>query len=114
MADLTPAGETRRDALTRLLPRLAVGPRCELQDRFLPVRGRLGAYRIHLDSAAILMEPDDAYLCIVPDRAKAKRIALPFDDDPTLSVILSKALMLAADDKVTVPAVTEQLRRSRL
>ncbi|MEV4350418.1 DUF4132 domain-containing protein [Actinoplanes sp. NPDC049596] len=58
-ADLTPGGEMRRDALARLLPRLAIGPRCELQDRFLRVRGELGAYRIHLGSGNILMEPDD-------------------------------------------------------
>src|SRR5690242_14782384 len=37
-ADLTPSGEMRRDALARLLPRLAIGPRCELRDRFLHVQ----------------------------------------------------------------------------
>ncbi|MCU7728605.1 DUF4132 domain-containing protein [Actinoplanes sp. KI2] len=113
-AELTPSAEMRRDALARLLPRLTVGPRCELQERFLRVRGRLGSYRIHLGSANILMEPDDAYLCIVPDRAKAKKVVLPFDDDPVLSVILSKAIMLAADDKITDPTIAVQLRRSRL
>ncbi|MEU7909065.1 DUF4132 domain-containing protein [Actinoplanes sp. NPDC049118] len=113
-AGLTPGGEMRRDALARLLPSLVIGPRCELQDRFLRVQGRLGAYRIHLGSANILMEPDDAYLCIVPDRARARKVALPFDDDPVLSVILSKAIMLAADHKITDPAITAQLRRSRL
>ena len=113
-ADLTPSGETRRDALARLLPRLAVGRRCELQDRFLRVQGELGAYRIHLGSANILMEPDDAYLCIVPDPANTKKVALPFNDDPVLSVILSKAIMLAADHKITDPTITIQLNRSRL
>ncbi|MET8148900.1 DUF4132 domain-containing protein [Actinoplanes sp. NPDC049668] len=113
-ADLTPGGELRRDALARLLPRLAIGPRCELQDRFLRVRGRLGAYRIHLGSANILMEPDDSYLCIVPDRARSKKVTLPFDDDRVLSVILSKAIMLVADDKITDPTITVQLGRSRL
>jgi hypothetical protein len=113
-AGLTPSGEMRRDALSRLLPRMAVGPRCELQERYLRVQGKLGAYRIHLGSANILMEPDDAYLCIVPNRAKAKKVALPFDDDPVLSVILSKAIMLAADDRITDPTITVQLQRSRL
>jgi hypothetical protein len=110
-AGLTPGGEMRRDALARLLPRLAIGPHCELQDRFLRVRGTLGSYRIHLGSANILMEPDDAYLCIVPGRARAKKVALPFDDDPVLSVILSKAIMLAADHRITDSTITAQLRR---
>jgi len=104
----------RRDALARLLPRLAIGASCELQERFLRVEGKLGAYRIHLGSANILMEPDDAYLCIVPDRGKAKQFSLPFDDDPVLSVILSKAIMLAADDRITDATITRQLSRSRL
>ncbi|MEU4218770.1 DUF4132 domain-containing protein [Actinoplanes sp. NPDC026623] len=112
-AGLTPSGEMRRDALARLLPRMVIGPRCELQERFLRVQGRLGAYRIHLGSGNILMEPDDAYLCIVPVRAKAKKVILPFDDDPVLSVILSKAIMLAADNRITDPAITAQLHRSR-
>ncbi|WP_285687826.1 DUF4132 domain-containing protein [Actinoplanes sp. NBRC 103695] len=113
-AELTPGAEVRRDVLTRLLPRLTVGPRCTLDGRFLRVEGKLGAYRIHLGSGNILMEPDDAYLCIVPDRAKAKKLSLPFDDDPILSVILSKAIMLAADDRITDPSITRQLHRSRL
>ncbi|NMO51940.1 DUF4132 domain-containing protein [Actinoplanes sp. TBRC 11911] len=112
--ELTGRGEMRRDALERLLPRLAIGPRCELRDRFLRVAGTLGAYRIHLGSGNILMEPDDAYLCIVADRGPAKKLSLPFDDDPVLSVILSKAVMLAADDRITDPTITRQLRRSRL
>jgi hypothetical protein len=111
---LTPRSEIRRETLARLLPRLAIGPRCDLQERFLRVEGRLGAYRIHLGSANILMEPDDAYLCVVPDRAKAKKVSLPFDDDPVLSVILSKAIMLADDDKITDATITRQLHRSRL
>jgi len=112
--DLTPRGVTRRDALARLLPRLAIGPRTELGDRFLRVEGTLGAYRIHLGSANILMEPDDAYLCIVPDRGRSKKLSLPFDDDPVLSVILAKAIMLAADDRITDESITRQLHRSRL
>ncbi|GAA0558517.1 hypothetical protein GCM10010172_46920 [Paractinoplanes ferrugineus] len=111
---LTPRGETRRDALARLLPRLALGRCSELRERFLRVEGKLGAYRIHLGSANILMEPDDAYLCIVPDRGRAGKLSLPFDDDPVLSVILAKAILLAADDKITDETITRQLHRNRL
>ncbi len=95
-----------------MLPRLAIGPRCALDDRFLRVHGTRGTYKIHLGSGNILIEPDDRYLCIVPDRhptTGAGQVALPFDDDRTLSVILSKAIMLAADDRITDPTIRSQL-----
>ncbi|MEV6631691.1 DUF4132 domain-containing protein [Actinoplanes sp. NPDC051470] len=111
--ELTPRAEIRRDVLARLLPRLTVGKHCELSERFLRVRGKLGAYRIHLGSGNIRMEPDDAYLCIVPNRAPAGRFSLPFDDDVVLSVILSKAIMLAADDRITDETIVSQIRRGR-
>jgi hypothetical protein len=37
-------------------------------------------------------------------------VFLPFDDDPTLSEILSKAFMLAADTKITDPTIVSQIR----
>jgi len=36
---------------------------------------------------------------------------LPFDGDQVLSVILSKAVLLAADDKITDEAILQQFRR---
>jgi hypothetical protein len=107
--ELTASAEVRRDVLARLLPRLSIGPRCELSGRFLRVRGHLGTYRIHLGSANILIEPNDAYLCIVPDWKKKPAIQLPFDDDRVLSLILSKAILLAADDRITDPMIVPQL-----
>ncbi|GAB3936622.1 hypothetical protein GCM10027614_13430 [Micromonospora vulcania] len=108
---LTPSAEVRRDALTRLLPRMTIADRVDLSDRFLHVRGNLRSYRIHLGSGNIMMEPDDAYLCIVQARDRTGRLHLPFDDDPMLSTILSKAIMLAADDKITDTTVLRQLAR---
>src|SRR5437868_356440 len=64
--ELSETARTRHDALTRLLPRLKIADRAELTDRFLRVRGDLRTYKIHLGSGNILMEPNDAYLCIVP------------------------------------------------
>ena len=64
--ELTETAKTRRDALIRLLPRLKIADRVELSDRFLRVRGDRRTYKIHLGSGNILMEPNDAYLCIVP------------------------------------------------
>ncbi|HEX5541926.1 MAG TPA: DUF4132 domain-containing protein [Micromonospora sp.] len=111
MGELTPSAEVRRDALARLLPRMKIADRVDLSDRFLRVRGNLRSYRIHLGSGNIMMEPNDAYLCIVPARERTGRLHLPFDDDPMMSTILSKAIMLAADDKITDTTVLRQLAR---
>ncbi|MEU6413796.1 DUF4132 domain-containing protein [Microbispora sp. NPDC046933] len=107
--DLTETARTRRDALARLLPRLRIADRAELTDRFLRVRGDLRTYKIHLGSGNILMEPNDAYLCIVP-RGAGDRVFLPFEEDGgMLSVILSKAFLLADDTAITDPSITRQL-----
>ncbi|WBO63141.1 DUF4132 domain-containing protein [Streptomyces camelliae] len=110
-AELTESAEARRDALERILPRLKVADRCTLDGRFLIVRGDLRTYKIHLGSANILMEPDDSYLCIVPARSSGDgKVFLPFEDD-RLSLILSKALLLAADSKITDETILVQIER---
>ena len=108
--DLGAGAEVRREVLDGLVPMLAIAGRCELEDRFLKVRGDLRTYRIHLGSGNILMSPNDQYLCIVAARdARAGKLFLPFDDDPTLSLILSKAFLLADDANITDPSITRQI-----
>jgi hypothetical protein len=107
--ELTASAEVRRDVLARILPKLKISAQCELRERYLRVRGTLRAYKIHLGSGNILMEPNDAYLCIVPERGKPQTVRLPFDDDEMLSIILSKAMLLAADDKITDRTILRQL-----
>ncbi len=108
--DLNASAQIRYEVLAGLLPILAIGGRCELTGRFLVVRGDLRTYKIHLGSGNILMSPDDQYLCIVAARdARAGKLFLPFDDDPLLSLILSKAFLLADDTKITDPAITHQI-----
>lgn len=107
--DLTESAQVRRDALARLLPRLAVADRYALEERFLRVRGDLRTYRIHLGSGNILMEPNDAYLCIVP-RGTGDQVFLPFEEDGgMLSIIISKAFLLAADTAINDPSITRQI-----
>ncbi|MDQ0597419.1 hypothetical protein QF037_001764 [Streptomyces canus] len=109
--DLTASAEVRREALERILPRLKIADRCAIAGRWLSVRGDLRTYRIHLGSANILMEPDDSYLCIVPARRGAEgKVFLPFEDD-RLSLILSKAQLLAADTKISDETILRQIRR---
>jgi hypothetical protein len=108
---LTASAEVRREALERILPRLKIAGRCSLEGRFLRVRGDLGTYKIHLGSANILMEPDDSYLCIVPAaRSGTGKVFLPFEDD-RLSLILSKAFLLAADGEITDESILAQIKR---
>jgi hypothetical protein len=108
---LTESAVCRREVLVGLLPRLKIADRCHVEERFLVVRGRLRTYRIHLGSANILMEPNDQYLCIVPGRRERSQPPLPFDGDDRLSVILSKAFLLADDDKIRDRTILRQIKR---
>jgi hypothetical protein len=107
------AGVTRREVLAELVPQLRIADRLGLEDRYLRVRGDLRAYRIHLGSANVLMEPNDQYLCIVPDRSarSGPRVLLPFEDDARLSEIITKAFLLAADGKIRDRTILDQIRR---
>jgi hypothetical protein len=105
--ELTPSAEIRRDVVARSLPALGIAAQCELTERHLRIRGTRRVYKIHLGSGHVLMEPDDAYLHIVAKPEQQARF--PYDDDPTLAVILRKAVMLAADDKITDAAFLDQL-----
>ncbi|MFK4067342.1 DUF4132 domain-containing protein [Streptomyces sp. NPDC029674] len=112
--ELGPSAETRRDLIARLVPRLAIGDRCSVEGRFLHVRGERHTYKIHLGSGNVLRTPSEQYVCIVPSASGAGASVsgtgyLPFEGDRTLAVILSKAMMLARDDKITDPTILSQL-----
>jgi Domain of unknown function (DUF4132) len=115
---LSETGKTRAAVLAMLLPQLAIARQCTLEERFLVVNGKLRTYRIHLGSANIQMEPNNQYLCIVPGRGQSDRskpadeLVLPFEGDTVLSIILSKAFLLAADDKITDPTILRQIRHA--
>ncbi|HJZ92092.1 MAG TPA: DUF4132 domain-containing protein [Gemmataceae bacterium] len=111
--DLSATAQTRRALLEKLIPRLKVADRCSLADKFLIVRGDVRTYKIHLGSGNILMAPNDQYLCIVAKQTVAgvDRVFLPFEGDATLSVILSKAFLLAADTRITDQTITSQLKK---
>jgi hypothetical protein len=58
------------------------------------------------------MEPNDQYLCIVPDKSQkniSESVFLPFEGDAGLSIIISKAFLLAADNKITDPTILSQI-----
>ena len=113
---LSESAKVRKEVLERIIPRLQIAERCTFEGRFLIVRGDLRTYKIHLGSGNILMSPNDQYLCIVPDRSSTAAatgpIYLPFEGDGMLSIILSKALLLADDKKIKDPSIRAQIARS--
>lgn len=101
LGPLDDAAQARRALLRRVAPLLDIAPHLDVQDRFLAVQGHLQRYRIHLGSAHVLDDRDNL-LPLLPDRAAAlrrekHRPQLPYDDDQTLALILSKARLLAND-----------------
>lgn len=110
-ADLTGAGKIRKEALERVLPKLKIADRVGIDDRYVTVQGVLRSYRIHIGSASVQRNPDGRHVCIVPKQRAAKfdDIRLPFEGDLTLSLVLSKALLLAADDKIEDEVILSQL-----
>ena len=112
--NLTEVAKTRKEILERLLPRLKIANVATIQDKFLVVEGKVRTYKIHIGSTNILMEPNDQYLCIVPDRTKKNNthnLFVPFEGDNGLSLILSKAFLLAEDDKITDRTILSQIGR---
>lgn len=110
--DLSASAKTRKEILENLVPKLKIGPQCKFVDKFLVVEGKRRIYKIHLGSGNILMEPNNQYLCIVKDNRKsttASKVFLPFEGDNMLSIILSKAVLLADDDKIKDSTINSQI-----
>lgn len=112
--ELTEVAKTRKEILERLLPRLKINEVASIDGKFLKVVGTKRTYKIHIGSTNILMEPNDQYLCIVPARgkdAKTENVFLPFEGDRGLSLVLSKAFLLAEDNKITDSTILTQINR---
>lgn len=107
--ELGQSAKNRAEVLRQLLPALKIADRLSIDGRFLCVQGQLGNYRIHLGSGNVLMDPGNQYLCIVEKRDRTEGIYLPFEGDARLSLIISKALLLVADQKITDPAILSQI-----
>lgn len=111
--DLNELAKTRKLVLEKLLPRLKIRNVASIDGKFLRIKGKIREYKIHIGSTNIMMEPNDQYLCIVPAAkaaADSSSVFLPFEGDRGLSLIISKAFLLAADDKITDPVILNQLK----
>jgi len=112
--DLAESAKVRSEVLQRLVPRLKIADKCSFDKKFLIVKGKLRIYKIHMGSGNILMEPNDQYLCIVPEGRPFKeneKVYLPFEGDRLLSIIISKALLLADDDKIKDETIIRQIKK---
>lgn len=112
--ELTALSKTRVEILKNLIPKMKIAKSCSFEGKYLKVKGVIRNYKIHMGSGNILMEPNDQYLCIVPDRTstKLKKVFIPFEGDNMLSIVISKALLLAADDKIKDKTITHQISPS--
>ena len=110
--ELGTTAKNRKEVLMNIVPKLKIGNKCRFTKRFLEVDGHFRTYKIHYGSGNILMAPDDEYLCIVPDAKKKanEKLFLPFDDDKTLSIIISKAVLLANDKDISDSSITSQIK----
>jgi hypothetical protein len=107
---LSEIAKTRRQILQTLIPRLKIGDRCKITDKFLLISGDIQTYKIHLGSGNIFLESTDQYVCILPAQKEVpSKVFLPFEGDGMISIILSKAMLLAADRKITDPAIVRQI-----
>ncbi len=112
--DLTAVAKTRKDILEKLVPKLKIKDVASFEGKFLKIKGKKRIYKIHIGSSNILMEPNDEYLCIVPARGKGvdtSKVFLPFESDRGLSLVLSKAFLLAEDDKIEDTTILSQINR---
>ncbi len=114
--DLSGSAVSRKQTLEEIVPYLKIAPRCSFTDKFLVVKGDLRTYKIHCGSGNILMEPNDQYLCIVQGRGASdttEKVFLPFEGDSVLSIILSKAFLLADDKKIKDRSILSQIMGER-
>lgn len=112
--DLSEIAKNRKEILEKLIPRLKIASVIKIDEKFVVVTGKLRTYKIHIGSTNILMEPNDQYLCIVPDKnlkTHSENIFLPFEGDNGLSIIISKAFLLANDEIITDSTILSQIKR---
>lgn len=113
-SDFSKSGQTERiemrhKMLSRVIPKLEIANQCLLKADTLYVDGQYGTYGIHLGSVSVIMQPGNRHICIVP-KQETDRTILPFTGDEGLSLILGKAVALAADTKINDPVIVGQIK----
>ncbi len=85
----------------------------EIKGSHAHIKGKLAEYTLHLGSG-VVHKAGGAMIPILPVHSQHRgKLFLPFaDDDPKTAEILSKALLLAEDNKIKDPMILEQIRLS--
>jgi hypothetical protein len=108
----TASATSRAELLAALIGELGLD-RVTVTGHTATVRGSRATYRVHLGGGSIHVEPA-GYLCVVPasfGQQRHRQLFLPFaDEDAMTSLVLSKVLLLAEDEKITDESILSQLR----
>jgi len=103
--------EDRAGYFKELLPKLGLAGRFRFEGEHLFLHGKRHLYKIHVRTGHIYMG-GDTYLCVVPgapQKAGFDRY-LPLQGGFMTSLILSKIMLLAEDDRITDPVILQQFR----
>jgi len=100
-----------RAALVRETCQLLQLGNVRIEDHFAMVDGTLASYKVHLGSGSIHQVPGN-YVCVIPDNTKFQgKLFLPFiDKDEMTSIILSKIILLAHDEKIKDTVILNQIK----
>lgn len=104
--------KTRKFILENLIPKLSISDKLTIEGDFLKVKGKLRNYKIHIGTTNVLMGSYDQALHLFPGNKPEVNIPnnLVYSRDIRLSIILSKAIMLSNDDKITDRAILRQFK----
>lgn len=108
--DLSPIGIIRRDILALLIPQTAFSERYSVDGQYLFVRGELASYKIHIGSGDVWNAATNGWIPIDPKMsAKTANLFLPDEGDIMLTVILSKAYLLAEDNLIADKGLLDKI-----
>lgn len=111
---LSGLGEIRRDFLSRRLCAIPESDRLTLDECSLIVRGELHTYRIHLDTATVVIDKGGPVIFVGEEIGRHSHAMLeallPFED-ATLELVLTAAMVLAHDSDISDPFLRVQLQR---
>ena len=101
--------EMRAAIVRELLPLLKLD-NVKVDGNFAFIKGALGEYTVHLGSAGIQQVGKGAINILAIQSQHRGKIFLPFaDEDPRTAEIISKIILLSADQKIKDPSILEQI-----
>ena len=113
--NLSEIAKTRRTIIKNLISKFDIASKCDFSDKFLIIHGKLDTYKIHFGSGNVLMKSNNQFLSLqIDDKKKAKNIYLPFENELILSLILSKAFLLANDNMITNEKILNQIKKNEV